>query len=320
MPPQFLKKFQIMDQQNNYPFHSDTDLEKSFLTDELDHLILMHRDAHFAGDFGIMLAYYQEDHIGVNPEFDLERIAYLAEVEKHLGQNLASLILSGQEAEKVASARLAYERLKEIYDQEEEKSPFPRLLADLILTEDEEPEAEIEAIVAQGTRIVPELLHILKSDDAYDPLFPGYGYAPYFAILCLGKIKDPSAVIPLFEVLGHDFIFEEEVILASLRKIGDPAKRFLLDVLKGRPLTKDSENAAYALTMFADQEQVALFCLDQLKDPEVLQRPLLRSYLLSNCEELRNTSHQKAVAHLLQRDDLPLDFRQEIENMLRQWD
>ncbi len=290
------------------------------LTDELDHQVLMHRDAHFGGDFKVMLTYYQEDHLGVYPEFDLDRIAYLAEVEMQLGQNLAPMILTAAEAEKVAQARRAYEMLKEIYEQEEEeKSSFPRLLADLILTESEEPEEEIEAIVAQGSRIVPELIHMVRSDEAYDPLYPGYGFAPYLAIICIGKIKDPSAIIPLFEALGREMAFDEEVILGALREIGNPAKAFLLDVLTGRPITKDVIQAAFALAVFADQVEVEQLCFEQLRDKDVMAHPLLRSYLLNNCEGLRNTPHQKALEEMGHNPDIPADFQTEIQNMIRSW-
>jgi hypothetical protein len=295
--------------------------EESYaLTDELDHEVLMHRDAHFGGDFNVMLDYYQEDNIGIHPDLDVERISYLAEVERQLGQDLAPLILTGVEAERVAHARRAYEKLKEIYEveEEEEKSPFPRLIADLILTESEEPEQEIEAIVSHGTRIVPELLEIVKSDDAYDPLFPGYGYAPYLAMICLGRIKDSSSVIPLFETLGREMVFDEEVVLEALAEIGEPAKRFLLDIIKGRPITKDTLNAAFALTVFANQSEVAIACFEQLQDAHVLEKPLLRSYFLYNCEGIQGTPYETALAKMAHDPELPSDFRKEIEEMLRE--
>lgn len=293
--------------------------EGSSLTDELDHEVLMHRDAHFGGDFKVMFEYYEQEGIGTHPDIDLERIAYLAEIEKQLGENLAPLILTGSEAESVAKARRAYENLKEIYEIEEGESPFPRLLADLILSEEEEPAAEIEAVVSQGTRIVPELLHIVKSDDAFNPLFPGYGYAPYLAILCLGQIGDASAIVPLFETLGREMVFDEEPILEAFYAIGDPAKRFLLTLLPGRPITKDTINAAFALTVFANQIDVALVCLEQLKNPEVHEKPLLRSYLLMNCEGIKGTPYEMELAKMGDDCDLPHEFCKEIQSLLKTW-
>lgn len=312
--------------QNGHAYLSDTEEigmeeeENWALTDELDHEILMHRDAHFNGDFSVMLRYYQEDRVGTHPDFEVERIAYLAEVENQTGQDLAPLILTGAEAERVSRARRAYEKLKEIYElEEEEKNPFPRLIADLILSEEEEPEEAVEAIVSQGTRIVPELLQIIRSEEAYDPIFPGYGYAPYLAILCVAKIRDPSSVIPLFEILGHEMMFDEEVVLEAFYEIGDPAKDFLLNTLKGRPLTKDTVNAAYALGVFADQEDVAIFCFEQLQDQKVIEKPLLRSYLLNNCEALRKTPYFKQLKSMVNDPQFPSDFRLEIESRLNQW-
>ncbi len=297
------------------------DDSSSELTDEMDHEVLMHRDAHFGGDFNVMLTYYLEENLGVQPDLDYERISYLAEVEKQLGQDLAPVVLSAAEAEKVARSRRAYEMLKEIYemDEEEEKYPFPRLIADLILTESEEPAEEIEAIVAQGTRIVPELLQIVRSEEAYDPLFPGYGYAPYLALVCLGHLKDPSSVIPLFETLGKEMVFDEEVVLEALAEIGDPAKEFLLNIIKGRPLTQDTVNGAFALTVFANQLEVSLACLEQLQDVEVRNNSLLMTYLLFNCESVQGTPHQETLTKMAQDASLPSDFREEIKSMIHDW-
>lgn len=296
--------------------------EEDYLTDELDHEILMHRDAHFGGDFRVMLEYYGAENIGVQPEIDHERITYLAEVEKEMGEDLAPLLLTGSEAEVVASARRKYEALKEIYEQDEERdeSPLPRLIADLILTESEDPQEEIQAVVNLGARIVPELLQLIKSDDMYNPLFPGYGLAPYLAITCLGLIRDPSAIRPLFETLGREMLFEEEVILDALHEIGTPAKEFLLKVIKGRPFTQDTINAAFALTVFADAPEVAIACFEELQDPKVQEQLLLRSYLLFNCTSLRNTPHREAFAKMASNPQIPADFRKEIENILREWD
>lgn len=294
--------------------------ERAELTDEIDHQILMHRDAHFGGDFKVMLTYYQDEGLGVNPEFELERIGYLAQIEEQMGENLAPHILSMPEAEAVAESRRLYEQFKEIYDnEEEEKSPFPRLLADLILTEEEEPEEEIAAIVAHGSKIVPELLDLVKSEAWYNSLYPGYGYGPAFAIECLGRIGDPAAIIPLFERLGKEMVFEEEIILVALGRIGPPAQTFLCKQLKGRPLTGDTVNAAFALTTFGNVREVSLACLEQLRDPEVRAKPLLRSYLLFNCEGLRGSPELKELETYAHDETLPSDLRDDIVQLLKEW-
>ncbi|MDP1879654.1 MAG: hypothetical protein Q8K60_01780, partial [Parachlamydiaceae bacterium] len=148
------------------------------MVDAIDHEILMHRDAHFGGLFSVMLDYYRKEGRGVQPEFKISRIEQLAELEKQLKQNLAGLYLAGDEAQKVADSLTAYKKLRDIYDMKLEKVIYPRLIADLILTEDEEAENEVNALVNVKDKIVPSLIEILRADDMYDPLFPGYGLTP----------------------------------------------------------------------------------------------------------------------------------------------
>ena len=275
---------------HSFPGVGEEDEEETYnFTDEIDHEILMHRDAHFGGDFRVMFDYYIEENIGVNPDFEIERIEYLVQIEKEREENLAPMLLTGTEAERIAGAREAYRQLKEVY---ENKEVLPRLIADLILSEEEESTEEIDAIIAQGREIVPALIKIIRSDETYDPLFPGYGYAPYRAIICLGKIQDPEAIVPLFEALGRETVFGEEIIPHALSMIGEPAKRFLLKLVKSRPLTEDNVHSAFALTAFPDDEQVALAAFEQLQDPEVRDKPLLSVYLLCCCTGLEKNSHR----------------------------
>ena len=290
------------------------------LTDEIDHLILMHRDAHFGGDFDVMLNYYEaEDSIGVHPDFDPERISYLAEVEKEIGDDLAPLILTGVEAEKVGHARQAYAKFKEIYERDPEPDSTPRLLADLILSEDEEPEQEIDAVVSHGTGILPDLFAILKTDDFYDPLFPGYGYAPYLAIQCIGKIGDPSGIVPLFESLSKQTIFDELVAVDAMVEIGGSAKDFLLKILKSRPVTQDNSNAAFALTAFAHDPQVATSCFQQLSDPDIQDKPLVRMYLINNCDALKTTPYREEFIQMAKDPSLPQQMRTEMQTLIEEW-
>ncbi len=71
----------------------------------------MHRDAHFGGQFSIMLDYYRNHGVGENPHFSIDRIEALAVMEKELGQNLAAVFLTISEMETVAEARQAYKDL-----------------------------------------------------------------------------------------------------------------------------------------------------------------------------------------------------------------
>lgn len=321
-------------QQNGHPYSFDhqstgqedpNDEEENYdpsyiLSDEIDHQILMHRDAHFGGDFNVMLSYYSNDeHIGINPDFDIERIAYLSEIEKEIGQDLAPLFLTGAEAEAVGHARQMYSQLKEIYEIENKSNLFPDLIADLILSEIEEPIKEIEAIVSQGTAIVPELLALLKSDDLYDPLFPGYGYAPYLAILCLGKIKDPKSIIPIFETLSKQIIFDEAIVIEALVNIGEPAKEFLLQVLKSRPLTQDNPNAAFVLISFPGDPKIAVICFEQLQDPEVQEKPLLTTYLTCGCQFLNTSFYRDAFTKMANDPNTLATLREEMQYIINEW-
>lgn len=291
------------------------------LTEQIDHQILMHRDAHFGGDFKVMLDYYSdEDHVGIQLDFDLDRIAYLAEVEKEIGQDLAPLMLNAAEAESVGKARLAYAQLKEIYEIESNTTLLPRLIADLVLSEEEEPLETIEAVVSQGTSITADLIALVKSDEMYDPLYPGYGYAPYLAILCLGQIGDARAIIPIFETLSRQLIFDEMVIIEALASIGEPAKEFLLQVIKSRPLTQDNLNAAFALIAFSQDTQVAIACFEQLKDQTVQEKPLLRTYLLDNCYALKITPFREDFIKMSDAPNILADLRSEMKTLIEEWE
>jgi hypothetical protein len=310
--------FALPEEDNEYAGELDSSYA---LTDEIDHQILMHRDAHFGGDFSVMLEYYCADEsIGVQSDLDVERIAYLAEVEKEMGQDLAPLILTGAEAESVGRARQTYAKLKEIYEYDEEQNETPRLIADLILSEEEEPLKEIEAIVSHGTRILPELFSLITADTFYDPLFPGYGYAPYLAIICIGRIGDPSAIVPLFETFSKTIAFDEMVILEALTHLGEPAKHFLLNILKSRPVTQDNTHAAFALTGFSRDPEVGAASLEQLKDPEIQNMSLLCTYLVCNCDFLKDTDYRQDFIKLSEQATLPSKLLQEMRTVIQEWD
>ena len=276
------------------------------LTDAIDHEIVMHRDAHFGGSFAEMIHYYEnEDHIGIHPEIELERIIELQIYEKQTGDNLFFSLLDETEQEKVLASKKVYVDLKKIYEMKE-SSHYPRLIADLILSEEEEPTDILEAIVAAQKLLLPDLLRILHWDEAYDPLFPGYGYAPYFALQALCQIKDSRAIVALFETLRRETFFGEETIISALVAQGEEAKQFLLKRLKSRPLTDDNAYAAYAIAGFAPDKEIEQSALDLMKDQEVWQKPSLFAYLLCLCEEnrefLRDLSHNPLLPQTLKKE------------------
>lgn len=279
------------------------------IADATDHDILMHRDVHFGGSFPIMIDYYQREGKGAQPEFSLDRIRELELVEKNLNQNLAALMLGGSEAEQIAAAKNSYKRLKKVYEKETDR--LSKLVADLILSEEEHPVSEINAIVAEGTAMVPTLLEIIKSDEYYDTLSPGYGFAPALAAKCLGLIGDKRSIIFLFESLGEKEFAYEDQVLDAFQHIGKPAKDFLLKVLHGRPITYDNEKAAMALVSFKEDPEVATACLNALAEIDLKKNPVLATYLILICEGLtdlpqrqkfREIAHSPKTPSILQPD------------------
>ncbi len=298
---------------------ADESFEHFPLADALEHDILMHRDAHFGGLFSIMLDYYAQEKKGVQPEFSLERIEKLAELEKQLKQNLSVLFLTAVEMQKVADARDAYRVLKSIYGVENAKTRHPRLIADLILAEDEEAGAEVKAIVEEKGAIVPALIDLLRNEKFHDPLFPGYGLAPSLAVKCLGLIGDKRAIISLFEAIGEGDFFADEIILEALKEIGQPAKEFLLRVAAGRPLNEDNEKAAIALLAFKDDEEVAEACFDLLKQPDLQKDLCLSTYLILACENLKKADKREEFKQLANSASVSAAQKQDFQAIIHAW-
>lgn len=292
----------------NYPLRQELDIE-----------ILMHREVHFGGNFKIMLDYYRKNGKGIKPEFEFEQIRNLAEMELQVQKNLAAMILSGTDAEKVARAKEAYRRLRDLYDKEDLPNNFPLLIADLILSEEEMPQKEIEAIVKEKSAVVPSLLELLKAEDYYDTLFPGYGHAPTLAAHCLGLIGDKRATISLFEAIGEEDFFNEDIILQALKAIGTPAKEFLLQVVNGRPINFDNERAAIALLYFKEDPDVSKTCLELLLDPEVRKDFALSTYLVLACEGLKDRELQEQLIQLAKDHQTPSSLVRDIKSISKQW-
>lgn len=287
--------------------------EQIGLTDAQDTVIIMHRDAHFGGNFTLMIEYYEKGGKGVNEELDLERIKELALLEQEMNQNLAGTLLSGADAEKVASAREAYNTLRDLYENEGPYSKHPKLIADLILSEQEDPDEEIQAIVKEKGSIVNALVDLIHSENFHDPLFPGYGKAPALAAKCLGLIGDKKGIITLFEALDGEDFFNEDIALKALKAIGEPAKEFLLRVLHARPITPDNERAALALIQFKEDPHVQKTAIEMLQEPSVRNNPLLPVYLSLIFEETKDAVVQKRFREILEDAATPKTLRREME-------
>lgn len=285
---------------------------------ENDIAILMHRDAHFGGSFLIMIDYYQRGGKGISPDFELSRILELAEEEKITGGNLAALLLGPREAEEVKRAKDSYQAFRELYTVKAPKSPYPVMIADLILSEDEEPVKEQEAIIAEKGAIVSSLLALINSEDMYNPLFPGYGKAPTLAAYCLGKIGDKRAIIALFENLGKDTFFEDEISINALKSIGEPAKEFLIRVLHGQPINEDNEKAAIALISFDPDPQIARTCFDMLLKLDLKKDAFLATYLILACQHLQDPLSREAFEAFATKP-LPKELKIDCQTVLNAW-
>lgn len=297
----------------------DNDVEEFPIAYSIDNLILMHRDAHFGGDFAIMLDYYGKNGRGTSMEFDIERIQELANTQSAQGSDLSPLMLSGAEAERVAHSRKLYKDLRELCETANKKNPIPKLIAELILSEDDELPQVIETVAAEKTAIVPSLIELLRNEDFYDPLAPGYGLAPTLAAECLGKIGDKRAIISLFEAIGSGDFFNEDTTLSALKAIGAPAKEFLLRVLHGKPLTADNEKAAIALIIFKDDPEVASTCLNMLKELDLKKHIPLATYLVLACEGLASQSEKMEFLALGKKPETPKTIQQDILAVSHTW-
>ncbi len=247
------------------------------LVDETDHSIVMFCEAHFSGNFDEMVKYTQKKGKGVQQEFSLKRIKELAAIQRKTDEKISDLLLSEEEKEEISQAKERYLSLRECYEKD---LVLPRLIADLILTEDETADKELEALMGypQKEELEKSLLHLLSSEEYYNPLFPGYGRAPQFAVKAIGLLQLTSAIPQLFTEIGkHDFFMEEE-ILNALKNLGQPAKQWLMRRIQQKPITAENENAALALIHFEDEE-VALLFQKLLSDKSLSSHSNLAEYL-----------------------------------------
>ncbi len=306
--------FDLSEYQGNVPF----DEEGFPLMDALDRDILMHRDAHFSGSFQAMIEYYEEEEgRGIFPDFEVSRMQELAGMERAMGQDLAALVLSSQEAQTVARAKKCYQSLRDIYEVDSPKSELPKAIADLILTEEEEPVDEIAAVVAFGSPAVPLLIKILEVEDFIQPTFPGYGRAPCLALACLGKLKSQAALPHLFQAVQSEDVEAEEVAIQALVEIGEPAKAFLLQHLDGKPINADNLRAAAAIVAFPNDEQIAQGCLKALRELDCHRHLQFAQYLVLGCEGLKNHQEQEELSSWLQKPTVPEPLKEEISVIVR---
>lgn len=289
------------------------------IVDHLDAEIIMHRDVHFGGQFPIMLHYYEHEGKGMRPEFNPRRILDLYKIEQTYRMNLREHLLSDKQKERVEYARRAYAALKQMYEVAKNPESPTLKLADLILSEEENPDAEIAAIVGLQDKLVTDLLKLVSHDDFYDPLFPGYGFAPELAAKCLGLIGSPRAIAPLFERIARVDFYIEDVILEALHNIGDASKQFLMMQLQQTPLGESNDRAAVALIHFRDDQEVARLSLRLMKESSFRQQHTLMGYLIIICEGLKGLPEAESFCLLQEDTSLPKLLREDILEVTRHW-
>lgn len=290
-----------------------------FLEESMEQDIFKHRNVHFRGNFKAMLDYYRDGGKGIHPDIEISRLEELTFKEIEEGRDLAKDFLTAADFEEIKKAQEAYEKLRKIYSAKAAKNPFPKLIASLILSEEVEPEQDILAIVDQKSAIVPYLIDLLKTEEMYNPLYPGYGQAPFLAARCLGLIGDKRALIALFELIGQGDFFDDELAINAIKAIGEPAKQFLLKVLRAKPINEDNERAAIALIPFKDDPEVSKACFAMLKELDLKKDAFLATYLILACEKLKNLPEQKDFEDFAKKNSIPRELKNDFESIFHIW-
>lgn len=265
------------------------------LLNEIDKEIIMHNEVHFEGKFPLMLTYYRKNGKGMQPDFTVKRIEFLEGLEKSMEVNLVKSVLPVPAQEKIKHAQSVYKNLKELYDEPKPRK-IPILLADLILTEEDPPQKEIEALYQMGSEAVSYICEILKEPYFYDPLYPGYGKAPSLAAMTLKKTQDPSCVPTLFQALCLFPSQEtEDTILNALVSFKAECESFMTRKIESLPFSKDNENAAIVLNQFEPTPELAHFCIDVLLKTDPNKHETFCMYLLFTASAATDTKKIKAL-------------------------
>lgn len=283
------------------------------LLNTIDLEILMHKDAHFGGSFPVMLEYYENDGVGVQEDFEIERIRELsfADTEGHL----SSEVLPELAKSDVLFSKELYKKFRDCYEDEDE---LPKKLADLILSESLDPAKEIQALTRYQKRAIKPLVEILLQDYFYNPLNPGYGRGPINAAIALKTLGNKDAIPYLFNALGKSFTVDE-VVMNALMSFEGAGLNFLQDRLKGSPYTKDNYLAAMALASFATNDETACLALNQLQRKDTFSHPSYVSYLICICEGLENNQEREIFAKIAKGSDLKPSIAAEMALILKFW-
>jgi len=244
--------------------------------EETDKLIVMHRDVHFSSSFSAMKEYYlNEEAKGIVPDIEVERVAFLESVQNGLGKDIASILISGREAEKIADAKKMYRELTDVAT----TSSLEGKIASALLSERDVEELAKELLAEVKAR--PEILIPLACSEFFcDPLFPSYGTGAQLALKLIGKLRYEKAIEPLFCQLGRftEYSLESD-ILEALFQIGEPVKNMAMKKISSLPITEDNERSALILLKFLPDEEISALFRRCLELPQIKDRPSFREYL-----------------------------------------
>lgn len=286
------------------------------LLDEVDLEILMHRDIHFSGNFDLMIDYYKKQGVGGLKDFSLKKIQRLHKAQLSSPDDLSESLLPEASKATVADAKKMYLELRELYENQDASS-MAVAIADLILSEEEEPEKEMECILSFKHSITPLLIDLIVTDKLYDPLYPGYGRAPIFAAYCLEKLQDPKAIPALFQMLGKHHVFADEAFIYALASFKQMARQFLLSRLTHEPFSKDNEHAAIVLTSMPDDENTSKVCLKLLHHPLIHQHIMLANYLIIGCAALKDPNDRQDFQQV--KETIPGIMKHEADMIVKSW-
>ncbi|WP_213318918.1 hypothetical protein [Chlamydiifrater volucris] len=282
------------------------------VTDEQFKKIVLLREVHFSGSFDDMKACYEdEDFLGTDPDISVKDIEYLANIEASNEVNLVEVLLSEKDMEEIQKAKAAYEFLEDC-DPDSQKGK----IATLVLTAPFTTSSfDRDAVIEEGEAIVPEIINLLNTFDLFHPLSPGFSLAPLRLIECLGHIRSPLAIRPLFEMIGSPQTsgYDDEVA-SALAKIGAPSKDFLFALIASSPVTKDHETASFCLAFF-DDEEVIEFAKQQIFRPELTFFPHAIFHLANVSLQRKDPLFAEQLKEKLPRK-IPPFLKEEILRML----
>ena len=286
------------------------------LLDEGDIQVVIQCATHFGANFSIMRDYYQNPQApGVHCEITLEQIEQLEKFAATAKRDLISL-LSPSDRIQIEESQTAYAQLKQIYQINSEQIIPAQKLADLILSEEEEPLEEITAIVNLGEKAIEPLIGVLQDDRFYQSSFPGYGRAPELAARCLKKIKSPRSISVLFSRIGKGDFFFEDVVLETLAAIGEPAREFLERKLVSKPITAENENAAMSLVHFPPCEECIKKVIALLDDESFRCHTVLLAHLVLIAIATTDPEKIEKLHHLRSDASLPEIVRIDLSQLL----